>query len=803
MALRPVSAAEIESLAIGAWILGTGGGGSPYLALLNMRKLYREGVVCSLLDPMDLADDARVAVVSNMGAPLVGQERLTDPQTIARAVRMMEEYRSCRFDAVMSLEIGGGNSLQPFMAAAVLGLPVVDADCMGRAFPEAQMTSFAIHDLTMYPLTLADVRDNAVVVARAASWKWMERLSRKACVEVGSIASTCKAPRTGKEVKECGILYSTTKAIRLGATVQAARRQHRDAVQAVIDAERGQLMFRGKIRDVARRTTEGFLRGTAKLDGLDDFRGQSFELAFQNEFAVGWLDGRPRVMRRIGIDVGGTNTDAVYLEDTRVVHAVKTPTTRDVTSGVTEALRQLLRAGTPVAVDAVMIGTTHFTNAVVQRRDLTKVAAIRIGLPSGASLEPFIDWPDDLAALVRGEIVMLEGGHEFDGRPLVPLDLAGMRAAARRIRDAGLTSVGVASVFSPLNAACELEAAAILREECPDVAVTMSHQLGRIGLLERENAALLNAVLVGLARTTTRAFTDALAVSGITAPLYLTQNDGAVMLASVAEVFPVYGFASGPTNSMRGAAFLSKLTDALVIDVGGTTTDIGSLRHGFPREANNVVEIGGVRTLFRMPDLLSIGLGGGSLVARAPLSVGPRSVGYRLVEQGLVFGGSELTATDVAVAAGLIDLGDRRKVAALPAELVTGAIARIHAMIEEAVDRMKTDAADEPLIAVGGGCFLVPDRIAGISEVIHVEHQAVANAVGAAIAQVSGEVDRIFQDLSRDDAIARARQLAEAQAASAGADPRTLTTVEVEDLPLAYLPGNSLRVRVRVVGEIR
>src|SRR5215813_5617857 len=130
MALRPVSAAEIESLAIGAWILGTGGGGSPYLALLNMRKLYRQGVVCSLLD----------------------QERLTDPQTIARAVRMMEEYRGCRFDAVMSLEIGGGNSLQPFMAAAVLGLPVVDADCMGRAFPEAQMTSFAIHDLTMYPL---------------------------------------------------------------------------------------------------------------------------------------------------------------------------------------------------------------------------------------------------------------------------------------------------------------------------------------------------------------------------------------------------------------------------------------------------------------------------------------------------------------------------------------------------------------------------------------------------------------------------------------------------------------------------
>ena len=293
---RPVSLDEIESIAIGAWILGTGGGGSPYLALLNLRQLYRKGTVVPLIDPMELQDDDRVAVVSNMGAPLVGQERLTDPHTIAQAVRMMEDVIGQSFRAVMSLEIGGGNSLQPFMAAAMLGLPVVDADCMGRAFPEAQMTSFAIHDLQMYPLTLVDVRDNAVVVARAASWKWMERLSRTACVAVGSIASTCKAPRTGKEVKECGILYSTSKAIRLGQTVQDARRRHQDPVQALIDAERGQFLFRGKIRDVARRTTEGFLRGTAKLDGLDDFRGSSFELAFQNEFAVGWLDGRPRVM---------------------------------------------------------------------------------------------------------------------------------------------------------------------------------------------------------------------------------------------------------------------------------------------------------------------------------------------------------------------------------------------------------------------------------------------------------------------------------------------------------------------------
>jgi N-methylhydantoinase A/oxoprolinase/acetone carboxylase beta subunit len=508
---------------------------------------------------------------------------------------------------------------------------------------------------------------------------------------------------------------------------------------------------------------------------------------------------------RVGIDVGGTNTDAVVLRGDEVIHAVKTPTTGDVTSGITRALAMLLE-GAPAArgrVSAVMIGTTHFTNAVVQRRDLMPVAAIRIGLPASASLPPFVDWPEDLADLVRGEVVMLEGGHEYDGRPIVPFDIAGMRAAARRVRDAGLRSVAIASVFSPLNPECEQRAAEILRDVCPDVRITLSHELGRIGLLERENVALLNACLADLARTTTRAFTDALAASGIDAPLYLTQNDGTVMLAAVAEAFPVYSFASGPTNSMRGAALLSKRENAVVIDVGGTTTDVGDLRHGFPREANNVVEVGGVRTLFRMPDLLSLGLGGGTLVSDGPLTVGPVSVGYRLTERARVFGGDTLTATDVAVAAGLVDLGDPSRVASLSPDLVRRALARMHAMIAEGVDRMKTDAADVPLIAVGGGCFLVPERIDGVSEVVHVRHRAVANAVGAAMAQVSGEIDQIFQGLARDDAIAEARRLAETRAVHAGADPATLQVVEVEDLPIAYLPGNSLRTRVRVVGDIR
>ena len=294
--LREVAPEELQPLATGAWILGAGGGGSPYLGYLNMVHLYEQGTRVQLMDPMDLDDDDLVAVVSNQGAPLVGQERLADPAFAAKPVAMMEEYLGRKFRAVMSVEIGGGNALQPFAVAAVTGLPVVDADAMGRAFPEAQMTSFAIHDLRPYPLALADIRDNGVIIPKVESWKWMERISRKVCTEVGSIAATVKAPRTGREVKDCAILYTTTQAIGIGRTVMEAQRRHADPIDALLDHTGGRRLFRGKIVDMSRRATEGFLRGAAEMEGLDEDRGARFRVEFQNEYAVGWRDGTPVVM---------------------------------------------------------------------------------------------------------------------------------------------------------------------------------------------------------------------------------------------------------------------------------------------------------------------------------------------------------------------------------------------------------------------------------------------------------------------------------------------------------------------------
>lgn len=509
---------------------------------------------------------------------------------------------------------------------------------------------------------------------------------------------------------------------------------------------------------------------------------------------------------RIGIDVGGTNTDAVLMDGLTVVSKIKTPTTEDVTSGITTALRHVLEtSGTATSqVAGVMIGTTHFTNAVVERRRLQPTATVRLGLPATAALPPMVDWPEELAETLGRHTYLCHGGHEFDGREISKFDPEEIKKVASDIGAKGIKAVAVSSVFSPVNPNMEKEAAALIESEVPGSSVTLSAEIGRIGLLERENAAILNACLRSLAKDTVSAFKRSIGELGITAPLYLTQNDGTLMSAEFAEQYPVLTFASGPTNSMRGAAFLSGLKDAMVVDIGGTTSDVGALTHGFPREASVAVDIGGVRTNFRMPDVYSFGLGGGSHVQEEPLKIGPRSVGYRLTQEALIFGGNTLTTSDVAVAAGVAEMGDPSRVAHLDKALVESALARIQEMTETAVDRMKTSAEAVPVIIVGGGSVLIAKPIAGASEMVKPNHFEAANAVGAAIAQISGEVDRVYalDKRTRESALDDAKAEATAKAVEAGADADTVQIVDVEDVPLTYLPGNATRIRVKAVGDL-
>ena len=521
---------------------------------------------------------------------------------------------------------------------------------------------------------------------------------------------------------------------------------------------------------------------------------------------------------RIGVDVGGTNTDAVLMDGTRVVSSSKQPTTADVESGVIAAISNVLAdAGlAPSGVASVMIGTTQFTNALIERAHLDKVGIIRLASPSGEALPPLSGWPDGLAEQVGNEVFLLPGGYEVDGREISSLDEELVRSASRACREKGIRSIAISSVFAPMNASMEKRAAKIVRDAYPESIVSLSSNVGRIGIIERENSVILNAALISLARRVTRSFQRALSALDIAAPLYLSQNDGTLITAAQAARYPILTFGSGPTNSMRGAAFLTGTRAAIVMDVGGTTCDIGALVNGFPRESTVAVDIGGVRTNFRMPDILAVGLGGGTRIhtdsgnhekralADKEIGVGPDSVGYRLSQESLIFGGNTLTASDIAVALGKAHFGDASLLQTLSPGSCTTIWNRMQDMLSDGLDRMKTARDDAVIVAVGGANFLVGDALNGAREVIRPPHADVANAVGAAIAQIGAQVERIvdYNAVPRDKVLADLREEAAARVVSGGGRPGSVDIVDIEEVFLSYLPGRSAQLRLKAVGDL-
>lgn len=511
---------------------------------------------------------------------------------------------------------------------------------------------------------------------------------------------------------------------------------------------------------------------------------------------------------RLGIDVGGTNTDAVLMRGNEVLASAKSFTTADVRSGVINAVSAVLAAAPEQrdTIAAVMIGTTQFVNAFVQRRDLTRVAVFRVSLPKADGVPPMAGWPDDLVEAAGARIHMIGGGALYTGKDYAPLDEDALRAAALDARDQGLSAIAISANFAPIRPDIERRAAAIVREVIPGARITLSSDVGGIGLIDRENAAIINAMLADLAVRVIASLKQAMAELSIDAPIFISQNDGTLITTDVASAFPILTCSAGPTNSIRGAAFLTGLDEAIVVDIGGTTSDIGFLLRGFPRETTTANDIGGVRTNFRMPDVLSIGIGGGSRVREVEggWRVGPDSVGYRLQQDGIAFGGAVLTATDIAVRAGQVEIGDPARLADVDAATVEAALDDIHAQIEEAIDRIKTSPRPMPLVLVGGGSILVSRPLSGASEILRPDHAAVANAVGAAIALVSGRVDKLYDvdALGRDAAIAQAGAEATEAAVAAGARAEDVEVVDIVELPMTHMRTGMVQIRVRAVGPL-
>lgn len=401
---------------------------------------------------------------------------------------------------------------------------------------------------------------------------------------------------------------------------------------------------------------------------------------------------------------------------------------------------------------------------------------------------------------------------------MVQVDVDEIRSFCAEIARQGIETIAVSGIYSPIDREFKQEELVrdIIRAELPNVRITISKEVANIGefsscllrlhapdplgILQRENATILNAALLSFAAKTVNGFQASTRALNLDCPLFLTSNDGTLMSCDQAAKFPIKTFSSGPTNSMRGANFLAGLASggkprketALVVDVGGTTTEIGVLLPtGFPRQAGNTYELCGVSLNFSMPHVYSIGLGGGSRVrhdeSTGKTSIGPDSVGYR-IDKALSFGGDTLVTTDVIVASGgAPNVGDVAKVQHLEPAILGSAQARIKVVIEAAIDSMKTSTQDIPVYLVGGGAILAPDSLKGVSQVHRFPFYDAANAVGAACAQVSGVIDT-FEDTSGGSVLSVQKQVekrAIEKAIAAGANPANTVVVESEAIPIA------------------
>ncbi|ATZ54140.1 hypothetical protein BCIN_10g01600 [Botrytis cinerea B05.10] len=517
--------------------------------------------------------------------------------------------------------------------------------------------------------------------------------------------------------------------------------------------------------------------------------------------------------RVIGIDVGGTNTDAVILQNDNVLAWHKTPTTPDIQDGVEQAIAAVIKNAqiSKDSIDFIKIGTTQFVNAVLEQNatKLDKVAVIRLCGPYSRGSPPFVGFPESLRKLMEGHYGYVDGGLQVDGTPISEVNVQQLREQASIIRSKSISSVVVIGIYSPSNPAQEEFARQILAEELgSEYDISCSYTIGRIGFLERENASILNASLRRFARHVIAGFAHA--VHDLkNASLYITLNDGTLSKASIAAEHPVRCFSSGPTNSARGAALLAKNecmdlegdNEVLVVDVGGTTTDICALlKSGYPRQSAAFVKIAGVRTNFTIPDVYSIALGGGSLIrttSTGKTTVGPDSVGPKLEMESIAFGGQTLTATDLVLSNERTDI--------IPDELRIGGHSEIQRALEDAIDQVKTKQGYASVILVGGGSIIVGKDIAGVGEVIRPKYLEVANAVGAAIGKISGHVDTVVTpgEKTIEEEIEEAKLLAIRRCIAAGGDEKTIEVVEVDTLPINYVTNGSTQLVVRVVGDLR
>ena len=286
---------EIEDFARGAAFLGAGGGGDPYIGRLMLEQAMRSSGPVEFVDIEDVDDEALLIPAAMMGAPTVIIEKLPNGAEAETALRALERFLGRNATAIMPAEIGGLNALLPVVMAARLGLPVVDCDGMGRAFPELQMVTFSVFGHAASPLAITDESGNTVLI-QAKDDLDAERLARHTILAMGASAQICCYPMTGADVKECGVRGTLTLAYEIGRAIRIAREKHGDPFAALLDYlqtadyyQHCKVLFDGKVMDISRETRKGFAIGTVTI--VETGGNRTMTVQFQNENLVAYVDG--------------------------------------------------------------------------------------------------------------------------------------------------------------------------------------------------------------------------------------------------------------------------------------------------------------------------------------------------------------------------------------------------------------------------------------------------------------------------------------------------------------------------------
>ncbi len=293
--MRYLKEEDIDRIAIGAAILGSGGGGDPYVGKLMAKRAIAANGPVRLVEADEVADDALVIPSAMMGAPAVMLEKLPNGGEPAMAFRALEKYLGRKADAVISIEAGGLNSCIPIYTAASLDLPLIDADGMGRAFPELPMVSFSVGGVPASPMVVCDEKGNKMVLETIDN-AWAENLARTATVAMGLASMLGIYSMDGSTMKRLAIRGTMSLAAAIGERILAAAQSKTSPVDSVLELTKGFRLFEGKIVDITRDLASGFIRGKVRFDGLDSFKRRLFELEFQNENLIGRCDGTPVAM---------------------------------------------------------------------------------------------------------------------------------------------------------------------------------------------------------------------------------------------------------------------------------------------------------------------------------------------------------------------------------------------------------------------------------------------------------------------------------------------------------------------------